>query len=500
MESFVKNISYPRYVASNITNPTCPTSESSVEMVAKASAYAIILVVSLVGNSILILSIAKNEQSRKSIHYLVLNMAVSDLLNSFTIMPIKLAQIISASGSWKVVRPWLLGNLLCKLSYFLIDVSLVVSIESLLLISVDRFIAVVFPLKAKLISSKVRLVGVLWTWIVATVVHAPYFYAYKLTPEGNETLCRLDWGPAFDHKKTHKRFVTATFIIFILVPIGVFAMVYGTIAWKLRRNNRKHKQQLGFRHKSRDEQHKKIVRIRLHENGILESEIATDIFEGLVKLRILSLDSFIVCCYAKKATEGLMCVSPQNEFSSCEDMMKNPIIRFCLWILSIVALVGNLSVIFWRLLYGEDSKVQSFLLKNLAVADFLMGVYLIILAVQDTRWQGEYFEHDVQWRGGTLCQVTGALSMLSAHGKRGVHYLHKPGALFSTAAASNPATKIKTTELSLPSLNVANLERSGCINKGFQDDTSPPENGNRLALVENGSSEDNSSATYDTRL
>ncbi|XP_022810494.1 neuropeptide SIFamide receptor-like [Stylophora pistillata] len=261
MESFVKNISYPRYVASNITNPTCPTSESSVEMVAKASAYAIILVVSLVGNSILILSIAKNEQSRKSIHYLVLNMAVSDLLNSFTIMPIKLAQIISASGSWKVVRPWLLGNLLCKLSYFLIDVSLVVSIESLLLISVDRFIAVVFPLKAKLISSKVRLVGVLWTWIVATVVHAPYFYAYKLTPEGNETLCRLDWGPAFDHKKTHKRFVTATFIIFILVPIGVFAMVYGTIAWKLRRNNRKHKQQLGFRHKSRDEQHKKIVRM-----------------------------------------------------------------------------------------------------------------------------------------------------------------------------------------------------------------------------------------------
>ena len=53
----------------------------------------------------------------------------------------------------------------------------------------------------------------------------------------------------------------------------------------------------------------------------------------------------------------------------------------------------------------------------------------------------------------------------SEHGKRGVHYLHKPGALFSTAAASNPATKIKTTELSLPSLNVANLERSGCINK-----------------------------------
>ena len=65
-------------------------------------------------------------------------------------------------------------------------------------------------------------------------------------------------------------------------------------------------------------------------------------------------------------------------------------------------------------MYSEDGKVQSFLLKNLAFSDFLMGVYLIIIAVQDTRWQGEYFMHDVQWRAGTMCQVTGALSMLSS--------------------------------------------------------------------------------------
>ena len=127
-----------------------------------------------------------------------------------------------------------------------------------------------------------------------------------------------------------------------------------------------------------------------------------------------TLDSFILCCYAKKAIEDLDCKSPLNEFSSCEDMMKNPAVRVCLWILGIIALVGNVLVIFWRLVHSEDSKVQSFLLKNLAFSDFLMGVYLIIIAVQDTRWQGEYFKHDVQWRAGTVCQVTGALSMLSS--------------------------------------------------------------------------------------
>ena len=74
--------------------------------------------------------------------------------------------------------------LLTKQSSILPDVSVVVSIESQLLISMDRFIAVVFPLKAKLISPKARLISTvwimpllvftfsrifLWTWVVPPI-------------------------------------------------------------------------------------------------------------------------------------------------------------------------------------------------------------------------------------------------------------------------------------------------------------------------------------------
>ena len=261
MESFFKNISFTMDGAPNITNQDCPAGDSTVKTVAKAVAYFTILIVSLVGNTILILAITKSKQLRKSINYFVFNMAVSDLLNPLTILPIKIVQIISESASWKVDSPWLLGNILCKLSFFLPDVSLVVSIESLLLISMDRFVAVVFPLKAYLISSKVRLMAILCTWIVAIVVHAPYFYAVRLSSSENETSCIVNWGPAFNHIETQKRFATATFIIFFIVPIGVLAIVYGTMAWTFRRKNKKNKQRLGCRQRLRDEQHKKIVRM-----------------------------------------------------------------------------------------------------------------------------------------------------------------------------------------------------------------------------------------------
>ena len=62
----------------------------------------------------------------------------------------------------------------------------------------------------------------------------------------------------------------------------------------------------------------------------------------------------------------------------------------------------------------DENKVQSFILTNLACADFLMGVYLLIIAIKDLQWKGEYFKHDVAWRKGHVCQFAGALSMLSS--------------------------------------------------------------------------------------
>ena len=245
---------------SSNSNQACEiTADSAVEVTAKALAYISIFLVSFFGNIFLLVVIYKNKQLRRSINYFVFNMAVSDLFNPLTIMTVKIVEIISGSSSWKVDRPWLLGNILCKLAYFLSDVSFVVSIGSLLLISMDRLIAVVFPLMAKLISSKVRLISILSTWLVAIAVHAPYFYSFKLIPYENETYCILNWGPTFDHMKTHKRFLTATFMTFIPILALVLAVVCSIIARTLRKINKNTKEQLSCCQNHRDQQPRKIV-------------------------------------------------------------------------------------------------------------------------------------------------------------------------------------------------------------------------------------------------
>ena len=122
---------------------------------------------------------------------------------------------------------------------YLISLVVSIGIRSLLLISIDRLIAVVFPLKAKLISSKVRLISILSTWFVAIAVHAPYFYSFKLIPYENETNCIMNWEPAFDHKKTHEGFISASFITFTLIPFLALVIVYSIITWTIRKKNKK---------------------------------------------------------------------------------------------------------------------------------------------------------------------------------------------------------------------------------------------------------------------
>ena len=227
----------PTNNSSNATTIVGCTAPSEPEKAFQVTAYCIIILVSVIGNVLIIFVFSKHKPLRVSINYFVVNMAFSDLFSPFTVMPIKIASILKGSDAFLVDSPLALGNALCKLIYFLPDVSVYVSIQSLLLLSIDRFIAVVFPLKAKLISSKMRIGGIVCTWIVAISVHAPYFYTLRLVYDetSQSHTCEHDWG--FNHNSTHSSFITGMFITFVLVPVCILAITYSTIAWTIKRRH-----------------------------------------------------------------------------------------------------------------------------------------------------------------------------------------------------------------------------------------------------------------------
>ena len=107
---------------------------------------------------------------------LIANMAMSDLLYPIFMFPVPLADL--HVGSWLIGGT--LGQALCKIYPFLADISTLVSIQSLVLITVDRYAAVVVPLRSPLISRKVCRCLIVGTWILAVLFCWLYLFNFNL--------------------------------------------------------------------------------------------------------------------------------------------------------------------------------------------------------------------------------------------------------------------------------------------------------------------------------
>ena len=85
-----------------------------------------------------------------------------------------------------------------------------------------------------------------------------------------------------------------------------------------------------------------------------------------------------------------------------------------MWLIGLNALVGNIFVLCQRKSKSDESKVQNFLLSNLAVSDLLMGVYMLLIASADIYF-GKYFPmHADTWRSGFTCRIAGTIAIVSS--------------------------------------------------------------------------------------
>ena len=166
----------------NGTQPSSCSSNPRAEKVGMTFAFCLISIFSLAGNTLIGIIIYRTKIMRKPINFFIVNMAMSDLL--FPIVWIPYGIQSHYIDSWLINGP--LDQALRKLVSFLVDLSSAVSAQSLILIAVDRFGAVVFPLRSPLIRSKLCPFFILATWIVAISVSSPQLFANKLidSPDG----------------------------------------------------------------------------------------------------------------------------------------------------------------------------------------------------------------------------------------------------------------------------------------------------------------------------
>ena len=194
-------------------------------------ALCLILLVTLAGNSLIVMLVYKTPNLRKPINYFIANMASSDLLFILYMCHGILARL---NISWIIGSQF--GQAFCKLISFLPAVSTFTSIQNLILIAVDRFGAVVFPLRSPLIRSKLCPFFILATWIVALAVSSPLFFAAKLVENSGRKQCdsTAGWKEAFGESSSYPEFKLVIYILFIYIPVLLLVILYSFIFIKLK--------------------------------------------------------------------------------------------------------------------------------------------------------------------------------------------------------------------------------------------------------------------------
>ncbi|CAH3185422.1 unnamed protein product, partial [Porites lobata] len=192
--------------------------------------YCLIFIVSLVANSLIVMIVYKTPNLRKPINFFIANMASSDLLYPIFWIPWYLSHL--HTNSFPIGGK--VGQALCKLVPFFSDVSFVVSIQNLILIAVDRFGAVVFPLRSPLIGSKLCPFFILATWIVAVAVNSPYLFTFELVEYLEGTGCVIEWEKAFGESSSFESFLLAYISLFIYIPVLLLVILYSIIVIKLK--------------------------------------------------------------------------------------------------------------------------------------------------------------------------------------------------------------------------------------------------------------------------
>ena len=159
-------------------------------------------------------------------------MAISDFAFPLTFLPESL--VATATGSWEWPIAGTAGLIACKLKNFLQRVSVAVSTGSLVWIALERFVAVVLPMKAHLISPRIRAFAIASTWFVAAVANCLDLYAFELVEYHQELFCTDDFNTAYSNI-TYFRVRTA---LTLIAPLVAMTILYCVIAVTLRRQDK----------------------------------------------------------------------------------------------------------------------------------------------------------------------------------------------------------------------------------------------------------------------
>lgn len=198
-------------------------------LVVQAITMFVMIVVGTLANGVICHCILRNRSLRTVTNIFILNLATTDFLLSVLCMPFAMVSCI--------IDDWIFGDLMCSIYGLILSTLCIASILTLVLVAIDRYMAIKYPLKYCIyLTNKACIFMLAFVWLVAAIYSLlPALgwgsgYAYIKV----ESICR----PEFETPQKDNGFTSFLFVSCFVIPFTILAFLYVSILWTARKQFR----------------------------------------------------------------------------------------------------------------------------------------------------------------------------------------------------------------------------------------------------------------------
>lgn len=269
--SWIESVSGNETIASNRTVNPLKRNEEVAKV--EVAVLFVVLLLALAGNLCVLAALHASKRARSRMHFFMKHLSIADLVVAiFQVLP----QLI-----WDITFRFYGPDFLCRLVKYLQVVGMFASTYLLVLMSVDRCLAVCQPLRS--LRRRKDREYVLGSWLLSLLLSLPQTYIFSLKEVSQGVYdC---WGD-FVQPWGAKAYITWISLAIYIIPVTILSVCYGLTSFKIWQN---------FKLKSRRDQPLRSSR-ELAEGAAL-SRVSSVKLISEAKIRTVKMTFVVVLAY-----------------------------------------------------------------------------------------------------------------------------------------------------------------------------------------------------------
>ena len=183
--------------------------------------YSLVVILSVTGNSIVCYIVFSSKRMRTVMNYFIVCLAFSDILMAVLCIPLTFIANL-------VVNSWPFGETMCPIVSFIQVVAVFLSSLTLVAISMDRYFAIVHPLRQKMTKRQAFIV-ISVIWFLSLVIPLPTAITARVHQYINDSNAPYFCEEMWDNVTTQSTYNIVLLLFQYFIPLVILVLTYGRI-------------------------------------------------------------------------------------------------------------------------------------------------------------------------------------------------------------------------------------------------------------------------------